>query len=36
VTDPEETDDTQDDNPADHHGWPSSALTEDMDIPQSG
>jgi hypothetical protein len=23
------------DNPADHHGWPSSALTEDTDIPEA-
>ena len=24
-----------DDKPSDHHGWPSSALTGDEDIPQA-
>jgi hypothetical protein len=28
-------DDTQEDIPADHHGWPSSALDEDTDIPEA-
>jgi hypothetical protein len=35
MIDPDDTQEIED-NPADHHGWPSSALTEDMDIPEAG
>jgi hypothetical protein len=33
VIDPEDTQEI--DKPEDHHGWPSSALTEDTDIPEA-
>jgi hypothetical protein len=33
MTDPEDTQET--DDPREHHGWPSSALTEDTDIPEA-
>jgi hypothetical protein len=35
ILDPHLLPDDEDDNPADHHGWPSSALTEDTDIPEA-
>ena len=33
MIDPEDTQEI--DKPADHHGWPSSALDEDTDIPEA-
>jgi hypothetical protein len=33
MIDPEDTQEI--DNPEAHHGWPSSALTEDIDIPEA-
>jgi hypothetical protein len=35
MIDPEDTQEIEDDKPEDHHGWPSSALTEDTDIPEA-
>jgi hypothetical protein len=33
--DEDDEDDEDDFDPRDHHGWPSSALTEDTDIPEA-
>jgi hypothetical protein len=33
MTDPDDTQEIDDDKPEDHHGWPSTGLDENSDIP---